>query len=177
VLEIEDINAKGHIVQEWTVTASGHRKNNLSFNFEDLIEIKEDHPLLWEFVDMQCQLYYSGQCRDVPKLFYDLYCTHKKLYGDYRCFHISFGEDTTYFKPFQFTNGLLTEGPKKLMEQYANCLKQNDLGFTMIGERPAMYWNGTEFVIESDKLKVLFFGKGYVIAEDFSFKLREKNSR
>ncbi len=177
LLDVQDINDKGKIIQEWTITAVGHRKNNISFDFEPSIEIRDDHPLLWEFYDTQCQLYCSGQCNDVPKLFYDLHKVHKQVFGDYKCFNISFGEDTNYFKPFQFGNGLLTEGSKMLMLKYADCLKQNGLDYTIIGERPAKHWNGTEFIIESDRLKVLFFGKGYIIAKDFSFELHEKNSR
>ncbi len=68
----------------------------------------------------------------------------------------------------------LTKGSKKLIVKYADCLKQNGLDYTIIGERPAKFWNGTEFIIESEDLKVLFFGKGYVIAKDFSFMKREK---
>lgn len=177
LLDIQDINDKGQIIQEWTITAVGHRKNNLSFDFEPSIEIKDDHPLLWEFYDTQCELYYNGQCKNLPKLFYDLYKIHKEVFGDYKCFNIPFGESTTYFKPFQFDSGLLTEGSKKLMVKYANCLKQNGLDFTIIGERPAKYWNGIEFIIESENLKVLFFGKGYIIAKDFSFMRQEKSSR
>jgi hypothetical protein len=177
LLEIQDINDKGQINLEWTITAAGHRKNNLSFDFETVIEIKHDHPLLWEFYDTQCELYYSGECKDIPKLFYDLYKTHTQTFGEYKCFNISFGEETNYFKPFQFRNGLLTKGSKKLMLKYADCLKQNGLDFNIIGERPAKYWNGTEYIVESNDLKVLFFGKGYIIANDFSFVRHEKNSR
>ena len=176
-LDIQDINDKDAIIQEWTITAAGHRKNNLSFDYEALIEIKDDHPLLWEFYDVQCQLYYSGICRDVPKLFYDLYITHKQIFGDYKCFNISFGQDPRYFTPFQFGNGRLTEGSKMLMLKYADCLKQNGLDFTIIGEMPAKYWNGKDYIIESDNLKILFFGKGYIIAKDFSFVRHEQNSR
>jgi hypothetical protein len=112
----------------------------------------------------------------MPKLFYDLYITHRQIFGNYKPFNISFGEGTNYFQPFQYSNGLQTEGSKKMMLMYADCLKQNGLDYSIIGERPAKYWNGKEFIIESQDLKVLFFGKGYIIAKDFSFGLHEKNS-
>ena len=168
-LDIQNINDKEAIIQEWTITANGHRKNILSFDFEEFIELKDGHPLLWEFNDLQCELYYSGQCMDAPKLFYDLYKTHKQVFGDSRCFNISFDESANYFKAFQFENGLLTKGSKKLMLKYADCLKQNGLDFTIINEEPTKYWNGKEFISEKDNLKILFFGKSYIIAEDFSF--------
>lgn len=168
-LDIQDLNEKGKILQKWTINARGQRKNKISFDFEDIIEIKTDHPLLWEFYDLQCQLYYSGKCTDAPKLFYDLYNAHKNVFGEYECFNISFGAGTNYVKPFQFENGLLTEGSKKMMLIYAECLKQNGLDYTIIGERSAKYWNGTEYITENKDLKILLFGKGYIVANDFDF--------
>ena len=176
-LDVQDINDKGEINQKWTIEAAGHRKNHVSFDFADLVEIKDDHPLLWEFTDTQCQLYFTGQCKDPAKLFYELYATHKNLFGKHKCFNISFGEETPYFKPFQYSNGLLTQGSKKLMEKYADCLKLNGLDFSIIGERPAKFWDGEQYVEEDGNLKVLFLGDTYVIAKDFSFVQHDENSR
>lgn len=177
VLHVQNINDMGAFRQNWTIRATDHRKDHISFDSADFIKIKDDHPLLWEFTDTQCQLYFTGQCKDPTKLFYDLYVTHKRTFGRYQCFNISFGEETTYFKPFQYSNGLLTQGSKKLMELYADCLKLNDLDFTIIGERPAKFWNGEQYTLESGGLKVLFLGDTYIIAKDFSFVLQDQTSR
>jgi len=177
VLDVQDINEKGTITQKWTVQASEHRKNHVSFDFAPFVEIKDEHPLLWEFTDIQCQLYFTGQCTDPAKLFYDLYLTHKRIFGRYQCFDISFTEETSYFKPFQYSNGLLTQGSKKLMELYAECLKQNGLDFSIIGERPAKFWDGEQYILESQDLKVLFLGDTYIIGKNFSFVRQDENSR
>lgn len=176
-LDVQDINEKGAISQKWTIQASRHKKNQVSFDFTDFIKIEDDHPLLWEFTDTQCQLYFTGQCKDPAKLFYDLYVTHKRIFGKYQCFNISFGEETSYFTLFKYSNGLLTQGSKKLMKKYASCLRQNELDFTIIGERPAMNCDGEQFTLERVDLKVLFLGDTYIIAEDFSFVRCDENSR
>ena len=176
-LEVQDINDKGEINQTWSVVASGHRKNKMSFDFEPFIKIETAHPLLWEFHDTQCELYYSGQCKDVPKLFYDLYNIHIAIFGNSKDLNIYLGDKNRDVLKFDYTNGLLAEGSKTLLLQYASCLKQNGLDYSLIGERPAKYWNGQEFIIESNNLKVLFFGKSYVIAKDFAFVQQDKNSR
>ncbi|SHF95349.1 hypothetical protein [Flavisolibacter ginsengisoli] len=176
-LNVQDINERGGISQNWTIKVAGHRKNHVSFDFADFMQITDDHPLLWEFTDTQCQLYFTGQCKDTAKLFFDLYATHKRLFGKHQCFNISFGEETPYFKPFQYSNGLLTQGSKKLMEKYADCLKQNGLDFTIVGERPAKYWDGEQYILESQDLKVLFLGDTYIIAKGFSFVQQDENSR
>lgn len=176
LIDVQNINEKGSFYQKWTVEATEHRKNHISLDQSDYLLIKDDHPLLWEFTDLQCQLYFTGNCKDHSRLFYDLYTTHKKLFGKHQCFEISF-EDSSFFKPFQYTNGLLTQGPKKLMEKYSNCLTQNGLDFNLIDEKPPKYWNGEQFMEQERSLKVLILGDTYVIAKDFSFKLLKVNGR
>lgn len=173
VLDIQGINDKDTITQIWTIDVIGHRKNHLSFDFAPFIEIRDDHPLLWEFTDTQCELYFTGQCKDIAKLFYDLYWTHKNLFGNFQCFNIPHLKETSYFKPLQYSNGLLTKGSKKLMEMYASCLQQNGLDFTLFGERPANYWDGQQYVTEQQDLKILFMGNTYIIAKNFSFVRQE----
>ena len=177
LLEVQNINDNGPITQEWSIIAVGHRVSKLTFGFESTLEIKEDHPLLWEYTDTQCQLYYSGHCNDIPKLYYDLYKTHIQLFRNYKHFDLSFGENISQYKPFQYDSGLLSQGSKKLMLQYADCLKKNGLDFTIIGERPATYWNGHEYLLQNKDLKILFFGDDYMIAKEFSFVQIMKNSR
>lgn len=174
-LTVQDINEIGGISQKWAIEVIGHRKNHVSFDFASFIEIKDDHPLLWELIDTQCQLYFTGLCKDHTKLFYDLYLAHKKMFDRYQCFNISFGEETTYSKPFQYSNGLLTQGSKKLMEKYAECLKENGLDFNIIGERPSVHWDGEQYIPESQDLKVLFIGDTYIIAKEFSFLLQHES--
>jgi len=175
-LTVQNINERGGISRKWRIEAMGHRKNHVSFDFANSMEIKDDHPVLWEFTDTQCELYFTGQCNDPAKLFYDLYATHKRLFGKHQCFNISFGEEIPHFKIFHYSNGLLTNGSKKLMMQYGACLKQNGLGFTIIGERPATFWDDGKFIQEDANLKVLFLGNTYVIAKDFSFVQKDQNS-
>jgi len=153
--------------QKWTIIASNLRKDRISFAPASFIEIKNDHPLLWEFTDTWCQLYFTGQCQNFEKLFYDLCRTNYEIFGELQSFNISLFKASNYFKPFQYSNGLLTQGSKKLMEKYAACLMENELDFTFLGETPPGYRYSHEFNLEN--LKILFMGDTYLIAEDFSF--------
>ena len=177
VLEIQDINDEGAVFQKWAVEAIGHRKNRVSFGYCDFLKILEDDPLLWEFTDVQSELYFNGQVNDPVRLFFDLYVLHKKLFEAYQSFNIHYGEDTPYFKQFQYSNGLLTKGPKRLMEHYANCLKQNGLGYSIVGDWRPTYWDGEKHIPEPQDLKVLLLGDTYIIAESFSFVRQDENSR
>lgn len=159
----------GKLFQKWTIQVLGYVKSRISLDAASLIEIRDDHPLLWEFTDLQCQLYYVGECKDTPKLFYELYLQHKKIFGRHQCFNISFGEEYNNFKAFQYSSGLLTKGSKKLMEKYGECLMLNGLDYTIIGERAPMYWDGEKHVLEDRDIKVLLLGDSYIIAMGFSF--------
>jgi len=131
--------------------------------------------LLWEFTDTWCQLYFKGQCQNLEKLFYDLFLTHYEVFGEYQSFNIPLFKASNHFKLFQYSNGLLTQGSKKLMEKYAACLTKNGLDFTFLGERPAGHWYYQQFIPEKD-LKVLLMGDTYVVAEDFTFMKQPEGS-
>ena len=176
VLDLQDLNDNITTTQNWRIHASGHRKNHISFDFAQSIEISDDHPLLWEFKDVQCQLYFSGTCKDPAKLFYDLYLVHNKTFQGRQCFNVSFREEIANFQRFKYSNGLLTQGSKKLMKLYGECLIRNGLEFSIIGERPAKYWEGDQFILESQELKVLFLGDTYIVASDFIFSQMDENS-
>jgi len=176
-LDVQNINDKGAFMQMWSIEATKHMKNHISFDSAQMIKFKDDHPLLWEFTDIQCELYFSGDCKDTPKLFYDLYHTHEKLFDKHQNFNITFGEQTSNSKRFQYNNGLLAIGSKKLMKLYAECLKKNGLDFTIIAEHYAKHWNGQRFISEPNNLKILLLGDTFVIAENFSFEKLGENSR
>jgi len=160
------------IIEQWTVEAVDNRKTNISFDYGGFIDIKADHPLLWEFTGIQCSLYYTGWCNDAPKLFFDLYTAHKQIFGHTQCFNIHFHIEKTYPMLSAYSNGLLTTGPKRLMNEYTKCLQKNGLDYNIIGEYPAKYWDGKNYIVEEEGLKVLFLGQTFVVVKDFIFKKR-----
>lgn len=169
-----DISVKVHNfevtrLQSWTILARTYKKSHISFDYASSISITEDHPLLWHFTDTQCELYFAGQCKDVPKLFYDLYHVHQEALDFYECFSMKRVEGWPYNKPMQYSSGFLTQGPKKLLEMYGECLKHNEMDYSLIGERPQTYFDGQQYLPEPKDLKILFLGSNYVIAREYLF--------
>ena len=156
---------------QWTVTATGYRDSRITFDYASNIHIQNDHPLLWKYIDTQCELYFNGQCRDIGHFFADIYDIHYELFKSYTPFE-SFLNPCPIYPLLQANSGLLARGPKKLLERYAERLKVYGLGYSIIGERSPAYWNGTSFIPESKDLKVLFFSdtRTYIVAEDFLFR-------
>lgn len=169
-LKINGYDETPSTLEHWTVEAIACRKKFICFDYTSNIKIETEHPLLWEFTGIQCSLYYTGWCNDAPKLFFDLYMAHKQIFGNTQCFNVHFNIEKTYPRLSAYSNGLLTSGPKRLMEVYAQCLRNNGLDYTLIGERPAKYWDGEQYIVEEEGLKVLFIGDTFVIAKDFVFK-------
>jgi hypothetical protein len=173
-LHLQYVNDHNETVyQTWTIEAFGHRTNRISFEFIPFIDIQEEHPLLWEFTDIQCQLYFSGTCQNPSKLFYDLYHSHKATFKRYSCFNMQFTDENGQYDRFKYSSGLFAKGSKKLMQLYAGCLRENGLDFTIIGERPPTYWEEDGFVPKRKDLKVLFLGDTYIIATAFFFQRKE----
>ncbi|HMH23751.1 MAG TPA: hypothetical protein VK563_18320 [Puia sp.] len=169
-MDVEGFIEEKSIQQKWLLQAVGLRKNRISSDYASNIIIKEDHPLLWEFTDSQCELYFNGQCTKPEGLFVELYKIYFELFRSAEPFKRCLNSNDP-FQLIQENNGLLARGPKKLMTKYASCLTKYGLDYSIIGERPAKYWNGEIFNEERSDLKILFMNDTdtFIIAEDFVF--------
>lgn len=153
----EEINANDQL---WTIQTVGHKKNKISFDKGSEIRIEQDHPLLWEYNDVNCELYFNGSSSDSNKLHVALYKLHFELFKNY----IPAG---TYFNALysydllKARNGLLARGPKRLMMKYAECLRHAGVDFSILEGRAK----------PENNLVILFIDNAdtYIIAEDFSF--------
>jgi len=176
-LQVQGINEKDEISQTWTVETVGYRKSQLFFGWADYLKISTDSPLLWEFTDTHSELYFSGKVKNPEKLFVDLYKTHKSLFRKYQSLYLPFSEEALCSGDVPYSNGQIAKGPRKLLEHYATCLKQNGLNYSIVGEWRPTVGDGFENVSNSEDLQVLFLGDTYVIAEKFIFRKHNQNSR
>ena len=162
--------------EEWIVNVTGQRENRISFDLAADIDIKEDHPLLWKYTDLQCELYFSGICADPGKVFLDMYQTHYSLFRKYIPFE-TYLNSNSFNSLFKMAGGLLARGPKTLLLKYAESLNAQGLDFSIIGERLPTYWDGNSFVPENRDLKVLFMSETstYIIGQSFDFIKQNKN--
>ena len=168
-LSIPDINDLGPVDQIWRVTTRGYKTSRISFDHADQFEILEDHPLLWDYSDVQTELFFKGEIKEASKLLIDLFIVHQRLYKGYKPFPLVVEENLNFFKPFQYSNGSLVKGSKKTLLEYGNVLKQNGVDFYLLGERDPTYWTGFEFLPESKDLKLMLMQRSYLIADDYTF--------
>jgi hypothetical protein len=164
-----EIGDQEPIYQTWQSSTVRYKTSNIKFEIEDELKLYLDHPLLWDFQDYQADLYYKGEVKDLGKLFYDLYKVHTQLYEGFKEFAFPFSEESQYFTPFKYSNGLLISGAKKSLLQYGEVLSSNGLDFYLLNEKDPTFWNGSMFEPEASDLKLLQLGRSFVIAQDFSF--------
>lgn len=168
-ISVQDFDDSEIINRKWTIQIHGHRKSKLSFDLASSLGLKEDHPLLWEFNDTLCDLYFNGQFTDPARLFVDLYKIHSSLFGNYISFETFLNDTGDIYKLLNASSGLLAKGSRKLLTMYGSCLEQYNLKHSMISERQPRYWDGKQFVPERGNAKVLFIGDSYIIADKFIF--------
>lgn len=176
-IRVHDTDEQQGTQYTWKVEALEHRKSRFSLGYVDFLCITLDDPLLWEFTDVQCELYFNGQIENAAKLFHELYLTHKKLFGNYQPFEVVFAEMSSSFNHLLYSNGLVAKGSRKLMQLYAECLEGLGIGYSIVGERRPTYWDGNKHIPERESLKLLTLGDTFIIAEDFIFTLQNEDSR
>ncbi len=168
-VSIPRYNDEEEIIRNWTIETKQYRESKISFDFSSTLQISADHPLLWRFSDIQSSLYFSGDCSEKEKLFFDLYHVHQSLFEDLISFRSSLNSSTNFEKLITSGNGLLSVGPNKLLAEYSKILEKHNLKHSIIGDRNPTYWNGEMHVPESGNAKILFIDDSYIVADQFDF--------
>jgi len=128
------------------------KHGNSSYN-----HLENEHPLLWRFSDIQCELYIKGQTTTIKELIFDLFSIHHSLFGPY----VSF--DPSIIKTLERGHGVLQNGSKKLLKLYAETLNEYGIKTSIIGEHsPSKHLQD---------LKILFLGNSYFIGDQYEFEV------
>lgn len=153
--------------EEWMLRALEHRESRITLGYASGISLADDHPLLWKFCDYQCELYFSGKCAEPDTVIVDLMKIDLEVFRNYQPFGTYLNGNI--FKLMNSGNGLMARGPEKLLVKYAEILDKHNLVYSMINKRPAVYWDGKEFIQEKPGYKILLFTNdhGYIVAKGF----------
>jgi hypothetical protein len=168
-LSVIGYNDEDDIIRTWTIQTKQYRKSKIFLDYSSTMGISQDHPILWQFSDIQSELYFSGHCADVDKLFVNLYKIHKSFFKDFLPFEETINIDAGFNKLLNTSSGLLAKGPLKLMKQYAGILAQHKLTHSLIEDTIPTFWDGENHVNETGNAKVLFIDNSYIIADEFQF--------
>ena len=151
----------------WFVKTKQYRKSKILFDRASTLQIAKEHPVLWEFSDIQSEIYFNGQCNNIDQLYLGLCKVHKALFKDLTAFDETIN-GIDFYQLMSASNGLLAKGPKKLLVQYGEVLEQNGIKYSIIGDSMPTYWNG-QHLPEVGNAKALFIDNSYIIADEFQF--------
>ncbi|NIG55541.1 hypothetical protein [Chitinophaga sp. Cy-1792] len=124
----------------------------------------DDHPLLWDYNDLQASLYFTGVSADVYKLFWEVKQIEKRLYGHYQYIDRYLNSELEVVKLMKAGRGLFANGPKKLLQEMAKVLADNVLKFSLISEREPSLCDGTRLTAKRQYPSALLVGNSYFIA-------------
>jgi len=155
----------GNEPQNWTLEVIGHRASKISFSpdvEDDLILITDDHPLLWQFSDVQTELYFNGSSNDIHRVVAELNQIDFKLFGNYR------NSSQQLYTLLRSSNGLLCKGPEKLLAKYEKCLNKYGIDTSIVGGYIPTYWDGRN-KFSGETLKMFLISGSYIVGQEFIF--------
>ncbi|HEX2627671.1 MAG TPA: hypothetical protein VHM26_01620 [Chitinophagaceae bacterium] len=162
-LTAHEWEADPFLQQDWIVEIGGYINSNIKLTSVDWIQLKTEHPLLWEYTDIYCELYFSGQSQSPEKIFQSLYQTHETLFKGRLPFYYYLNRSVLE-NNFAYSNGQLAKGPNKVLYEYGLCLQQHSMNFSLVGGRHPSNDGGQP--------AILLLGRDcHIIAEVFKFTL------
>lgn len=166
-INIQTTSIDDVVEQKWRIYLIGYLAGRLESGESYFMYFKNDHPLLWDYNDLQASLYFNGLPGDFYKLYWDLYNVHESLYGSYYDMDKYLNTEIKLHELMRSNYGLLANGPKRLLIEYAKCLEKESVKSSIINEREPTFWNGERIVSGLRNPSVLLFGGSYIITDEF----------
>jgi len=128
------------------------------------VEIKHQHPLLYQYNSPAAAVFFKGQPNDVNDLTLDIAQTHASMFGQWRHFPLYLNVEQPLVSLLQSGGGLLGQMPKPFADELVTLLEKQGLETkVMLGKAEAEKHSSV------GELKALLLGESYIIAYDFSF--------
>jgi hypothetical protein len=151
--------------QNWTLEVAGHRTSELLFTSyisDTEIHLTDDHPFLWQYSDIQSELFFNGSSPDIYRIISELNQIDFQLFGKYQ--HSS----EQLYTLLRSSNGSLGKGSKKLLTMYKECLNKYGIKASIVGEYSPTYNDGKN-KFNGETLKIFLIGGSYIVGQDFIF--------
>lgn len=156
--------------QFWRIRAHDPPDYELVAGHVDDLSVHHDHPCLWDYVGQQTSLYFNGRSKETAQLALDVIQAH---YGacDTRI------PVNTYLKCADGNVkalcergfGLFAEGPKKVLDRYADRLREAGVRCSFVGTRDALVLGEKGWQPLGATPVVLSFGESWVISTSFEW--------
>ncbi|MFN0198630.1 MAG: hypothetical protein ACKVT0_17930 [Planctomycetaceae bacterium] len=142
----------------------------LALENDDLVDLVNDHIVLWPHVQKQGELYFYGTPTDAFALLGELVEKHKEMVGNWFPFDLFLNLPGRVSDIFRSGHGLVAKGPVQLLDAYAKILDNHHIRHSMLPPCDPLFWDGVHWIPESPQLQALLIGESYVVAPSFHAK-------
>ena len=171
-IDISDFT-ENDIWSKWKISAKSVRTYSILNPFGDSIYFENDHILIKLQKDDNVNLYFNGKPSDPYLLMGKLFIAHQEVCQRWVPFdkYIRCG-----LSLLEGGHGLLAQGPKILLDKYAEVLLSENIIVRDLKPDPAKWWDGNNWIEEKSNLFIFIVGESYFIAEQFESKLIDKEN-
>ena len=153
--------------QAWLVRCAEIRATRLSPSWDDLVELVPNHPLLLRYTEPHARLAFRGRPEHPLALVGALWAAHRAVTEGWYPFEEFFNSNVPLPELVAAGGGILAEGPRPVLDAYANALSDHGVTPSIFGERPPQRWLDGAWVPEAEGLAVVLMGESYVIGAGF----------
>lgn len=160
--------------QYWQLQVLNYRDSKIDIdNLGGYFNFYSDHFLLWEFTDIETELYFKKGSNSPENLLADIYSIHNEVFDNYIQLE-KFINGSSLLTLCKSDNGLFARGPKQILKYYFDCLMKAGKEPYYFGDYIAKKWDGEMWVPEDKDLKIAILGGTYFIGQTFVFKRLDK---
>ncbi len=174
LIEIQDFN--NQIWSKWEISAKSVRDYLILKPLGELRYCDSDHILIKLQKDENVSLYFNGKPSNSYTLIGKLILSHQEVCENWIPFDKYLNSIAHISSLLEGGHGLLAEGPKILLDKYAEVLVSENIIVSNLKSRPAKWWDGNNWIEEKSPLSILILGESYFIAEQFESKRIDENN-
>ena len=153
--------------QAWRVQCTDARATRLSPGWRDGVHMFRAHPLLLPYTDAQAQLAFRGRPEQPWTVVGALWDAHRGATDGWFPFDGFLNRNVALPDLFAAEGGILAEGPRSVLDAYAQALQKCGLIPSLFGEHRPTRWLDGEKIPESEDVAVMIIGKSYVVGTGF----------
>jgi len=153
----------------WEVRCADVLAYRLSNESANWLELTEDHPLRWEFKQESASAYFYQAPVNADAAVGALYEAHQNAVGSWIRFGQYLNNPPGLSKLLAAGNGLLAQGPKRLLTLYKETLRSQGVEVDIRFAHPPQAWDGTRWRrLDRVNTKALLLGSSYVIGNTWA---------
>jgi hypothetical protein len=161
------VRQQDHADEPWRLLCRNVRRSRIvNDQGIDPLRIETRHPLLLPHTEELLELYFSSRPPDPDAAVGQLVEAHRAVVGPwFDCLHFfNLGPDRSLRTMLDGGFGKLAEGPRPLIEGYAEVLRRAGVAVSSPPPRSPAWWNGERWVEESGPLFALILGESYIVS-------------